>query len=289
MEEPMKRSPTAYSHHDSHASHHAGLAEDLKVLTRRRLFGMVAKAAAGLSLAPVLVGCVTDNAAGDGVDAGTGGDSATGTGTCSTIPNETQGPYPGDGTNGANALTLSGIVRSDIRASVGGATGVAQGVVLNVTLTLLDSKTCSPLADRAIYIWHCDRDGNYSMYSAAVAAENYLRGVQVTDAAGQVTFTTIFPGCYSGRWPHIHFEIYPSLASATSGASKIATSQLALPKAICDTVYATSGYSASVTNLSRITLATDNVFSDGSTLQIPTITGSVADGIAAGLTVAINV
>jgi protocatechuate 3,4-dioxygenase beta subunit len=290
----MKRSPTAYSHHDSHASHRStrctpGLAEDLKVLTRRRLFGMVAKAAAGLSLAPVLVGCVTDNAAGDGVDAGTGGDSTTGTATCSTIPDETQGPYPGDGTNGANALTLSGIVRSDIRASVGGATGVAQGVVLNVTLTLLDSKTCSPLADRAIYIWHCDRDGNYSMYSAAVAAENYLRGVQVTDAAGQVTFTTIFPGCYSGRWPHIHFEIYPSLASATSGASKIATSQLALPKAICDTVYATSGYSASVTNLSRITLATDNVFSDGSTLQIPTITGSVADGIAAGLTVAINV
>jgi protocatechuate 3,4-dioxygenase beta subunit len=288
----MKRSPTAYSDRDSHSSHRStrrtpGLAEDLKVLTRRRLFGMMARTAAGLSLAPALVGCVTDSAS-DGVDAGAGADSATGTATCSTIPNETQGPYPGDGTNGANALTLSGIVRSDIRASVGGATGVAQGVVLGVTLTLLDSKTCSPLADHAIYIWHCDRDGNYSMYSAAVAAENYLRGVQVTDAAGNVTFTTIFPACYSGRWPHIHFEIYPTLASATSGASKIATSQLAFPKSICDAVYATSGYSTSVTNLSRITLATDNVFSDGTTLQIPAVTGSVADGLAASLTVAIN-
>jgi protocatechuate 3,4-dioxygenase beta subunit len=248
----------------------------------------MAKTAAGLSLAPALVGCVTDSAS-EGVDAGAGADGATGTATCSTIPNETQGPYPGDGTNGANALTLSGIVRSDIRASVGGATGVAQGVVLGVTLTLLDSKTCSPLADHAIYIWHCDRDGNYSMYSAAVAAENYLRGVQVTDAAGSVTFTTIFPACYSGRWPHIHFEIYPTLASATSGASKIATSQLALPKSICDAVYATSGYSTSVTNLSRITLASDNVFSDGTTLQIPAVTGSVADGFAASLTVAISV
>jgi len=287
MPETRDTHDTSVSDHEH--SHHAGLAEDLKFLTRRRLFGMVARAAAGLSLAPVLAGCMTSDAE-DNVDAGTGSDggNSSGTASCSTIPSETQGPYPGDGTNGANALTLSGIVRSDIRASVGGATGVAQGVVLKVALTLVSSSTCSPLADHAIYIWHCDRDGNYSMYSAAVAGENYLRGVQVTDAAGQVTFTTIVPGCYSGRWPHIHFEIYPTLASATNGASKMATSQLALPKAVCDTVYATTGYSASVANLSRITLASDNVFSDGATLQIPAVTGSVADGFAAALTVAIN-
>lgn len=236
----------------------------------------------------MLASCATDSADGN-VDSGTGGDGTTATGSCSTIPAETQGPYPGDGTNGANALALSGIVRRDIRASIAGATGVAQGIVLDVTLTLVDSATCSPLTGHAIYLWHCDRDGNYSMYSAAVVGENYLRGVQVTDAAGQVTFTTIFPGCYSGRWPHIHFEIYPTLASASNGSSKIATSQLALPKSICDAVYATAGYGSSVTNLSRITLASDNVFSDGATLQLPAVTGSVADGIAASLTVAINV
>jgi protocatechuate 3,4-dioxygenase beta subunit len=126
------------------------------------------------------------------------------------------------------------------------------------------------------------------MYSAAVVNQNYLRGVQITDSAGQVTFTTIFPGCYSGRWPHIHFEVYASAATATNGSAAIATSQLALPKSACDTVYATSGYSASVTNLARITLATDNVFSDGATLQIPTIDGSVADGYGAALTVAVT-
>ncbi len=95
------------------------------------------------------------------------------------------------------------------------------------------------------------------MYSSAIVNENYLRGVAVTDAAGQVTFTTIFPACYSGRWPHIHFEVYPTLASATNGANKIATSQLALPKASCDQVYASSGYSSSAGNLSCWPTAAD--------------------------------
>jgi hypothetical protein len=99
--------------------------------------------------------------------------------------------------------------------------------------------------------------------------------------------TTIFPGCYSGRWPHIHFEVYPSLTAATSVANKVATSQIALPKSACDTVYATSGYEASVTNLSRVTLVSDNVFSDGSSLELATMTGNVGGGLTAALTVAI--
>lgn len=73
-----------------------------------------------------------------------------------------------------------------------------------------------PLAGYAIYLWHCNRDGGYSMYSSGITAENYLRGVQVTDSNGEVTFSTIFPGCYSGRWPHIHFEVYASLDAATT-------------------------------------------------------------------------
>ena len=100
-------------------------------------------------------------------------------------------------------------------------------------------------------MWHCDRDGAYSLYSNGVTTENYLRGVQAADSNGVVTFTSIFPACYSGRWPHIHFEVYPSLAKATDQANKIATSQIALPKDACDTVYATDGYSQSVTNLAR--------------------------------------
>jgi protocatechuate 3,4-dioxygenase beta subunit len=111
--------------------------------------------------------------------------------------------------------------------------------------------------------------------------------VQQADPNGAVNFTSIFPACYSGRWPHIHFEVYPSLAAAASVSNKVATSQIALPKATCDLVYATSGYAQSVTNLSQISLATDMVFSDGATLELATMTGSVASGFTATLTVAV--
>ena len=129
--------------------------------------------------------------------------------------------------------------------------------------------------------------GRYSLYSGGVTNQNYLRGVQAADANGRVTFTSIFPGCYAGRWPHIHFEVYPSLAAATNVANRVATSQIALPKAACDQVYATAGYGSSVTNLSQVSLATDNVFSDGSALELATVTGSVASGLTAALTVAV--
>ena len=158
---------------------------------------------------------------------------------------------------------------------------------LTAVLTIVSASTCAPLAGRAVYLWHCDRPGRYSLYSSGVTNQNYLRGVQEADASGRVTFTTIFPGCYAGRWPHIHFEVYPSLSGATNVNNKIATSQIALPKQSSDQVYATSGYEASVTNLSRVTLATDNVFSDGASLELATISGSVSGGLTAALTVAV--
>ena len=87
--------------------------------------------------------------------------------------------------------------------------------------------------------------------------------MQETDANGTVTFTSIFPGAYSGRWPHIHFEVYPSLDEATPAGTKLATSQIALPEDACKLVYATAGYEQSVANLAQTSLATDMVFSDG--------------------------
>jgi protocatechuate 3,4-dioxygenase beta subunit len=195
------------------------------------------------------------------------------------IPEETSGPYPGDGSNGANVLTQSGIVRSDITSSFGSSTTKAEGVPLTVTMTINDfARNKSPLAGGAVYLWHCDREGRYSLYSPSVTNENYLRGVQETDDRGQVKFTTIFPACYSGRWPHIHFEVYPSLAKATNSGNKIATSQMALPEATAKAVYATTGYEQSVSNISRVSLASDNVFSDGYDLQMPTLTGDRSSG-----------
>jgi protocatechuate 3,4-dioxygenase beta subunit len=136
-----------------------------------------------------------------------------------------------------------------------------------------------------VYVWHCDRDGRYSMYSEGVTEENYLRGVQKTAGDGTVTFTSIYPAAYSGRWPHVHFEVYPSLEAATTASGKLRTSQLALPEATCKQVYATDGYSQSLQNLAQTSLETDMVFSDGYSLQLAKLTGSVADGYTATLNV----
>jgi len=195
------------------------------------------------------------------------------------IPEETSGPFPGDGSNGANVLTQSGIVRSDITSSFGSSSTKAEGVPLTVTMTIKDfANNKAPLAGGAVYLWHCDREGRYSLYSQGVTNENYLRGVQETDGLGQVKFTTIFPACYSGRWPHIHFEVYPSLAKATNSANKIATSQMALPESTAKAVYATTGYEQSTSNLGHVSLASDNVFSDGYDLQMPTLRGDPSSG-----------
>ena len=267
--------------------HDQGLAHDLSVLSdfaaRRRAllrWGLF------VSASPLL-GCGRKQVGDGASNTPTAGDS-TGPSACSKIPEETAGPFPGDGTNGPSALALPDIVRSDIRPSLAGATGVADGVLLIVTLTIVDGANgCAPLPGQAVYLWHCDRDGNYSMYSAAAANENYLRGVQETDANGQVTFTTIFPGCYPGRWPHMHFEIYPSLAAASSGKNAIATSQLALSETSCVQAYAAEGYASSVTNLTQVTLATDGVFSDGADLETATSSGDADSGFVATLNVTV--
>lgn len=111
------------------------------------------------------------------------------------------------------------------------------------------------------------------------------QGVQPADADGVVTFTSIYPACYSGRWPHVHFEVYASVADATASSSVLATSQIALTEDVCDTVYATSGYEQSRTNMSQVSLASDNVFSDGVGLETPTVAGSVDEGYVVTLPV----
>jgi protocatechuate 3,4-dioxygenase beta subunit len=273
------------SEHDDDDIFHRGLAFDLAtVLNRRRLLGLLAGAGAA-----TLVGCSTTSAppASSATSAPSTTDSSAGAGTLTRIPEETAGPYPGDGSNGPDVLTQSGIVRSDIRSSFGSASRVAAGVPLTINLTIVDtSKAFSAYAGAAVYLWHCDRDGNYSLYSSGVTGENYLRGVQAADATGLVTFRTIFPGAYPGRWPHVHFEVYPNLAGATATSDKVATSQLALPQAICQTVYATDGYATSAGNLARSSLTSDMVFgNDGGVHQLATMTGSVSSGLVANLTV----
>ncbi|MDO8364595.1 MAG: hypothetical protein Q7V88_17015 [Actinomycetota bacterium] len=207
--------------------------------------------------------------------------------TCTTaVPEETAGPYPGDGSNGPDILTEPDVVRGDITTSIGSFSGTADGVPTTIRLTVLDSSNgCTPLKGGAVYLWHADKDGHYSMYTAPDAS--YLRGVQEADASGTVTFQSIWPGCYDGRWPHIHFEVYPTLADALEASSRITTSQIALPEAECQTVYAATGYEASVTNLTHTSLATDNVFRDGWDQELATATGSNNAGWNVALTITV--
>ena len=268
--------------------HDRGLSHDLPtLLSRRRALALLG----GAGLAAALAGCgvgggddggSAGTAAAPGAAASDGSTSSSGSG----IPEETAGPYPGDGSNGVNVLTESGIVRSDITRSFGSASGVAEGVALTVTLKVLDSAgDAAPRQGAAVYLWHCDREGRYSLYADDIRNENYLRGVQETAADGTVTFKSIFPAAYSGRWPHIHFEVYPSLDAATTATGKLRTSQLAFPEAPCREVYASDGYTQSLKNLSQTSLDTDMVFSDGYSLQLAKLTGDVGNGYTATLNV----
>jgi protocatechuate 3,4-dioxygenase beta subunit len=281
--------------------HDLGLAHDLAVLDasiarrRRALIWLAGAAGAGL------LGCGgggDDNSSttSSSSTSGSTGSSGSASTSCTLIPEETAGPYPGDGSNSngsgtVNVLALSGIVRSDIRSSLGGATGVAAGVPTTVTIELVNTNgSCADLAGYAIYLWHCTQDGKYSLYSSGVTGENFLRGVQQTGSDGVASFTTVFPGCYSGRMPHMHFEVYRSLDTALSYTNKLRTSQIAFPTDVCSQVYANaSGYSASLANFAAISFASDNIFSDGYSTQLATVTGDLNSGYAATLQVGISV
>src|SRR5438876_4078308 len=218
--------PGGVALHDRLEETDRGLVYDLSTLIDRRqllkLAGFTTISAGLMSIAacaPAGSGLASSRASSTASAGAAGTAAAT---SCAVIPQETGGPFPGDGSNGPNVLAQSGIVRQDIRSSFGSSSTVAAGVPLTIDLTIQDAaKSCAPLSGAAVYLWHCDRNGAYSLYSNGVTGENYLRGVQAADSKGLVTFKSIFPACYSGRWPHIHFEVYPNLDAATDEANKI--------------------------------------------------------------------
>jgi len=263
-----------------------GLAFDIEtLLSRRQLLRAMGYGALGAGLFSLAACGPLGSATTPGATT-----SAGGTGDCSAIPEETAGPYPGDGSNGPDVLSQSGVVRADIRSSFGSSTTVAGGVPLTIRLAILDlAQSCAPIDGAAVYLWHCDQQGRYSLYSQGAENENYLRGVQAAAADGIVTFTSVFPACYAGRWPHIHFEVYPSLDAAKRPGNKIATSQIALPEDICNQVYATSGYEQSVQTMQGVSLSSDNVFGDdGGIHELGAISGSIANGLSVDLAVPVR-
>ncbi|NMD57190.1 MULTISPECIES: intradiol ring-cleavage dioxygenase [Tsukamurella] len=267
-----------------------GLGFDLGTLTsRRRMLSMLGIGTLGLGLAACGTNANTTSGASSSSASATS--SAAGTATAlAEIPDETAGPYPGDGSNGPDVLDLEGVVRSDIRSSFGEMRGTAEGVPIDLELTVRDLANGGvPFAGVAVYVWHCDREGRYSLYTEGATDQNYLRGVQIADGAGVVRFTSIFPACYEGRWPHIHFEVYRDRADITDATRAIATSQLAFPKDVCDAVYATAGYESSTRTLSRVSLTSDGIFGeDGAAHQLATVTGDVKAGYRVSLPVGVD-
>jgi protocatechuate 3,4-dioxygenase beta subunit len=303
----MTTAPTPHDDLDDQDAHDRGLAFDLSTLVNRRRILQLLGGAGVLAV----VGCASSSKSGSDTTAGssgttastggtvtsgsaattgssaTAGTAAASTGAVAVIPEETAGPYPADGSNGVNVLTESGVVRQDIRSSFGSSSGTAKGIPTTISFTVVDASSGNPVPGAAVYAWHCDREGRYSLYSQGATDQNYLRGVQETGADGVAAFTSIYPACYSGRWPHIHFEVYSSLDDATAAATPIATSQIALPQDVSEAVYATDGYEQSVQNLSGVSLTSDMVFRDGVELETPTVTGSVDQGYTVALTVGV--
>ena len=227
----------------------------------RKLFLRNGLAALGLAaVVPLANSCKKSSGSSSTTTSGSGSSS------CTATSSETAGPYP--------TITPSSYVRSDI-------TDGQTGVPLTIRITVKNlNNSCAVLSGALVDIWHCTALGYYSEYTdtpggsyATVdyTASHFLRGRQTTDSNGLVTYTSIFPGWYSPRAPHIHVHVYNS-----SGTSLL-ISQIAFPTDVCNTVYTTaSAYTARGTQDTANTA--DMVFSDSLSNELSAVTGSVSAG-----------
>lgn len=224
----------------------------------------------------LLAGCSNDVLT--SAAAGATGSTTTGTdgSTCAVIPSETDGPYPLY--SARSGIYRSNIIGSDITSTA----GIPLQIILNLQNT---NSSCAAITNAAVYVWHCDQYGQYSGYSSSQngshAGKTFCRGIQVSDNNGQVSFTTLYPGWYSGRITHIHFAVY--LNNNLSATPKI--SQFGFEQSITYAAYATTPYSSHGQNTSVTSFAADNIFSDGTTYQIASVTGSANTSYVATLNV----
>jgi protocatechuate 3,4-dioxygenase beta subunit len=188
----------------------------------------------------------------------------TASGSCSATDAETEGPFP--------TKSPSTLVKTDIRSD-------RTGVAFTITITIQDkNNSCAALEGAYVDIWHCDKDGYYSEYGGTsmqtvdYTAVHFLRGRQVTNSDGQVSFVSIFPGWYQSRATHIHVHIY-----SASGSSLLVT-QIGFPES-SNYTKGMSGYTYN---------ASDSVFTDSIDNEIATVTGSVADGYALTHTIVVS-
>ena len=201
------------------------------ILSRRRALGLLG-AGSGLAAAGLLAGNRTE-AAGTALPS------------CVVRPALTEGPF----------FVEEGLKRSDIRSDPGSG-NIEAGVPLALTFLVsrVGSGGCAPLSGVTVDIWHTNASGKYSdVQQEGTRGQKFLRGHQVTDRTGKATFTTIYPGWYSGRAVHIHFKM-------RQGQNEF-TSQLFFDEALSDRVYAAAPYNTR--RNARLSNARDNIFSNG--------------------------
>ena len=191
----------------------------------------------------------------------TGGGVASGA-ACAVTPTETVGPYP----------SLIDLFRSDIRED-------KSGTQLDLALTIVNTATsCAPLAGVNVEIWQCDATGNYSQYGSE-RARTYLRGIQTTDANGQVRFTTVYPGWYQGRATHIHVEV-------TRNGQSLKVTQIAFPDSINNEVHGSGVYASRGSN--PTTNTRDMIFADSINSEMASVAGNPSSGYSATFTVGLT-
>ncbi|QMW05281.1 dioxygenase family protein [Spirosoma foliorum] len=244
----------------------------------KRGFGSLLGIAA---VAPLVGGCssstidpASTTTTSSGTSTSTGSTNGSSSSNCSVTPSETEGPFP--------TKVPANFVRKDI---TDGRTGVA--FTMNITIKNANN-SCAALSGALVDVWHCDKDGYYSEYggtgmqSVNFTTVDFLRGRQTTDSNGLVSFTSIFPGWYAGRAPHVHVHIYNS-----AGKSLLVT-QIAFPYDITTIVYTTAqsyGYTKGVQDTKN---ESDNVFSDGFTTELATVSGSISGGYTLTHTIVVS-
>jgi protocatechuate 3,4-dioxygenase beta subunit len=172
-----------------------------------------------LKLADVVAAAVGGSLLGDDAEAGNTA-IETGAVACVLTPEMTEGPY----------YIAKEKVRRDIREGHPGAR-------LDLKLTVLNAKTCKPIRDAAVDIWHADAAGDYSGFGNSTSNRTFMRGIQKTDANGVARFTTVYPGWYMGRTVHIHVKVHV-------GGAVVHTGQLFFNDTLTDKVFAAAPYAS---------------------------------------------
>jgi protocatechuate 3,4-dioxygenase beta subunit len=267
-----------------------------KEVTRRNVLGILASVGATFAL-----GCSGTEASESGEDSGTSGSGSeagadadssgdgatTGTsadgGECAVTPEGEIGPYFSDDSD-------SRFNRTNITANLDG-TSVQEGIPLTLTITIIDVDAgCVPYVNAQVDIWHCNSSGVYSdQASESTTTEQWLRGYQLTDAKGQVTFNTVIPGWYQGRTTHVHLRVRSSYSNASSTSDGTNTTQLFFDQTFVDTLDTTvTPYSAEGKN--NTTNASDHVFT-GETkgANLLSLVGNDTSGYVASVTIGIPI